>query len=111
MGIARQKRVGEAVRAAVAEYLILNLANATPGFISVSKAKMAPDLKLATVYFTIYGNEEDVAFSFKTLESHNGRIRYHVGQEVPLKYVPELRFFIDDSLEYADKMNRVMKDL
>ena len=111
MGVARQKRVAEAVRAAVAEYLILNLANATPGFISVSKVKMAPDLRLASVYFTIYGSEEDVAYSFKTLENHASQIRYHVGQEVPLKYVPELRLFIDDSLEYTDKMNRVMKDL
>lgn len=111
MGIARQERVAEAIKAAVADYLILNLANSTPGFISVSKVKMAPDLKLANVYFSIYGSKADVDFSFKTLESQNGRIRFHVGQEVPLKYVPELRFFVDDSLEYADKMNRVMKDL
>ncbi len=111
MGKGRQERVAEAIRAAVAEYLILNLANATPGFISVSKAKMAPDLRLAYVYFSIYGNEEDVAFSFKTLENHKGRIRFHVGKEVPLKFVPELKFFIDDSLAYADNMNRVMKDL
>lgn len=111
MGIARQKRVAEAVKEAIAEYLILNLANATPGFISVTKVKMAPDLKLATVYFSIYGNEQDIAFSFKTLEKHSGRIRYHVGQEVQLKYVPELRFFIDDSLDYSQKMNEVMKDL
>jgi len=111
MGIARQKRVGEAIRAAVAEYLILNLANSTPGFITVSHARMSPDLKIATVYFTIYGSTVDVAFTFKTLEKHNSRVRYHVGQEVPLKYVPELRFFVDDTLEYTDKMNQVMKDI
>ncbi len=111
MGIARQKRVAEAIRAAVAEYLILNLANTTPGFVSVTNAKMTPDLKIAYVYFSIYGSEEDVAFTFKTLEQHSGRVRFHVGKEVPLKYVPELRFFIDDSLGYADKMNRVLKDL
>ncbi len=111
MGNSRQERVAEAVRAAVADFLILNLANSTPGFISVSKVKMTPDLKLAYVYFTIYGNVKDIAFSFKTLENQSGRIRYHVGQEVPLKYVPNLKFFIDDSLEYTDKMNQVMKDL
>lgn len=111
MGQARQERVGEAIRAAVAEYLILNVANTTPGFISVSKAKMSPDLKIATVYFSIYGEPKDVESSFKTLETHHGRIRYHVGKEVRLKYVPELRFFLDDTLEYNDKMNRVMKDL
>jgi len=111
MGIARQKRVAEAIRAAVAEYLILNLANVTPGFVSVTKAKMTPDLKIAYVYFSIYGSEEDVTYTFKVLEQHNSRARYHVGQEVPLKYVPELKFFIDDSLGYADKMNQVMRDL
>lgn len=111
MGQARQARVGDAIRAAVAEYLILNLANTTPGFISVSKAKMSPDLKIANVYFTIYGTEQDVKSSFATLEEHMSRIRFHVGKEVPLKYVPELRFFVDDSLEYRDQINRVMKDL
>jgi len=111
MGNARQERVAEVVKAAVADFLILNLANTTPGFISVTKVKMSPDLKIATVYFSIYGNEADIKSSFKTLEKHNGRVRYHVGQTVPLKYVPELRFFVDDSLQYSDKMNRVMKDL
>ncbi|MCF7807741.1 MAG: 30S ribosome-binding factor RbfA [Candidatus Marinimicrobia bacterium] len=111
MGVARQARVGEAIRAAVAEYLILNVANTTPGFISVSKAKMTPDLKIANVYFSIYGEPKDVESSFKTLETHHSRIRYHVGKEVRLKYVPELRFFIDDTLDYSDKINRVLKDL
>lgn len=111
MGAARQARVAEAVRAAVADYLILNLANTTPGFISVSKAKMSPDLKIANIYFSIYGNEKDVAFSFKVLEKRKASVRLHVGREVILKYVPELRFFIDDTLEYTDKMNRVMKDI
>lgn len=111
MGEARQARVAEAVRAAVAEFLILNLANTTPGFISVSKAKMSPDLQIATIYFSIIGSDEDVAFSFKTLDKHKKRIRYHVGQEVPLKYVPELRFFLDDSQAYAAKINDVMRKL
>jgi len=111
MGVGRRERVAEAIKEAVADYLILNLANTTPGFISVSKVKMAPDLKLATVYFSIYGNEQAVDTSFKVLGKQIGRIRYHVGQEVPLKYVPELRFFLDDSLEYAAKINRVIKEL
>jgi ribosome-binding factor A len=111
MGIARKDRVAEAIKAAVAEFLILNLANSTPGFISVSKVRVTSDLKLAYVYFSIYGSEKDVAYSFKILEGLNGRVRFHVGNEVPLKFVPKLKFFIDDSLEYTDKMNRVMKDI
>ena len=111
MGVQRQERVAKAIKEAVAEYLILNLQNATPGFVSVSKAKMSPDLKLANVYFSIYGDEKQVDASFKTLERQMGAIRYHVGQEVRLKYTPELRFFIDDSLGYADHMNRVMQDI
>jgi len=111
MGLARQQRVGEAVKEAVAEFLVFNLANATPGFISVTKAKMSPDLKIATIYFSIYGNDKDVEFTFKVLEKQMKRIRYHVGQEVPLKYVPELRFFLDDSQAYAAKINKVIKKL
>ncbi len=111
MGGSRQERVGEAIRAAVADYLIKNLANATPGFVTVTKTKMSPDLKLASVYCSILGAHDAVQASFETLLHHLGRIRYHVGQEVPLKYVPELRLFLDDTLEQADHVNNLMRDL
>jgi len=111
MGVGRQARVATAIKEAVAEFLILNLANATPGFITVSNAKVSPDLRVATVYFSIIGNEKDVEFTFKELERQKSRIRYHVGQEVPLKYVPEIRFFLDDSQEYVAKIKKVMKKL
>ncbi len=111
MSGSRQDKVAEAVRAAAADYLIKNLANTTPGFITVAKVKMSPDLKLATVYFSIFGNEKAIKASFGKLQDHMGRIRYHIGQEVPLKYVPELRFFLDDTMAYAAKMNSLLKDI
>jgi len=111
MGGSRKERVAEAIRAAAADYLIKNLANSTPGFVTVSHVKMAPDLRLATIYCSIFGNEEAVSSSFKTLQNHLGRIRYHVGQEVPMKYVPEIRLFLDDTLNQADKVNGLLRDL
>jgi len=110
-GGTRQEKVAEAIRAAAADYLIKNLANSTPGFITVSKVKMAPDLKLASIYCSIFGDKEAVEKSFRTLQDHLGRIRYHVGNEVRLKYVPELRLFLDDTLEQVVRVNSILSEL
>lgn len=111
MSGSRQKKVAEAIRAAAADYLTKNLANTTPGFITVSKVKMSPDLKLANVYFSIFGNDKAIEDSFKVVVKHMGRFRYHIGQEVIMKYVPELRFFLDDTMAYTAKINSMLKDL
>ncbi|MCF7796479.1 MAG: 30S ribosome-binding factor RbfA [Lentisphaeria bacterium] len=111
MGSARKDKVAKAIQAAVADFLTRFMTETAPGFITVSQVKMSDDLKLASVYFSILGGDDKIDGSLAVLEHHKGRIRYHVGQEVPLKYVPELRFFHDDTMAYMDHMNRIIRKL
>ena len=111
MSSSRRDKVGKAIQVAVAEFLTRYMMESTPGFVTVSHVKMSDDLKMASIYFSILGSDDAIAGSLEVLEHHKGRIRYYIGQEVPLKYVPELRFFNDDTMAYMDHMNRILRNL
>ncbi|MCF8378522.1 MAG: 30S ribosome-binding factor RbfA [Bacteroidales bacterium] len=80
--------------------------------ISVTKVRITPDLGLAKVYLSVFPpqktGEESVMELIKTQSSH---IRYEVGKLVgkQLRIVPELSFFIDDSLDYINNIEDLLK--
>jgi len=111
MGNSRKEKVSKAIQAAAAEFLARSMTESTPGFVTVSHVKMSEDLKIASIYFSIIGDEAKVKASLAILENHKSRFRFHIGQEVSMKYVPEMRFFIDDTMAYLDHMNRIIRKL
>ncbi|MFZ5553153.1 MAG: 30S ribosome-binding factor RbfA [Bacteroidota bacterium] len=78
--------------------------------ITVTVVRVSPDLGYAKVYLSIFGvnNREEV---FHFIESQNKEIRYKIGKEVgkQLRVVPELSFFYDDSLDYAEGIDKLLK--
>ncbi len=107
----RPNKVGDAIKVAVADYLVRNLANLTPGFITTSKVEMAPDIKTAKIFFSIYGDENAVKSTMRIIISHRKKIRFHIGQNVPLKYVPEVLFILDETLLEAEKINKLLREI
>lgn len=78
--------------------------------ISVTVVRMSPDLMLAKVYVSIFspsGKEN----AFPMLNENKKIIRHQLGQKIrhQVKAIPELAFFIDDSLEYADRIDKLLK--
>jgi ribosome-binding factor A len=80
------------------------------GFITVTTVRVSPDLSSAKVYLSIMGNKEKTVV-FKLVESQNNVIRKKLGLIVgkQLRIVPELMFYIDDSLDYAMKIDELLK--
>jgi len=80
------------------------------GFITVTGVRVSPDLSSAKVYVSIMGNKDRDAI-FKLIENQNKFIRRKLGLIVgkQLRIVPELSFFIDDSLDYAMKIEELLK--
>jgi ribosome-binding factor A len=79
------------------------------GFITVTGVRVSPDLGTAKVYLSIMNKDKQVIF--KLVESHANVIRKKLGMIVgkQLRIVPELMFFIDDSLDYALKIDALLK--
>jgi len=80
------------------------------GFITVTTLRVSPDLSSARIYLSIMGNKDKIAV-FKLIESQNNVIRKKLGLIVgkQLRIVPELQFYIDDSLDYAMKIEELLK--
>ncbi|MBS1651869.1 MAG: 30S ribosome-binding factor RbfA [Bacteroidetes bacterium] len=81
------------------------------GFITVTMVRVAPDLSLAKVYVSIMGKANREAV-FKLINQQTNLIRKKLGYAVgkQLRVVPELNFYIDDSLDYAMRIEELLKN-
>ena len=78
--------------------------------VSVTRVKVSPDLSVCTAYLSIFPSERGQEL-LANIEKNNSQIRYNLGQRVryQLRIVPELRFFVDDSLDYIDRIDELLK--
>ena len=80
-------------------------------FLTVTGVKVTPDLSIARVYISTF--HEKGADVLDKLHAHEREIRKILGVRIrnQARIIPELQFFIDDSLDYAEKIDKIMKDL
>jgi ribosome-binding factor A len=107
----RQKKVSRLIQKEVADIFLKKGSRLTHGkMISVTKVRVSPDLSFAKIYVSIYpsAGQDDV---LKAIHEHSSKIRFEMGQKVrrQLRIVPEIAFFIDDSLDYIDKIDKLLK--
>lgn len=80
--------------------------------ISVTSADVAPDLKSAKVFVSIYDTDEERKDkSFEILKENAGYIRFELSKVMRIRTVPELRFMIDESMEYGSKIDKILDGL
>ena len=107
----RQQKVNKLVQKELAEIFRSEARNMFGGaFITVTVVRVSPDLGVAKVYISIMATKDKKAI-FKLVEDQNYLIRKKLGMMIgkQLRVVPELHFFIDDSLDYAMKINELLK--
>lgn len=80
-------------------------------FVTVTGVKVSPDLGIARVYLSIFGVKDSQA-TLDQIESHTKQIRHHLGNSIrhQARIIPELRFFLDDSLDQVDKIEKLLRD-
>jgi ribosome-binding factor A len=107
----RQKKVARLIQKEIADILLKKGSELGPGkLISVTKVRVSPDLSFAKVYLSIFPavNQEAV---FTSVQEHTAKIRFELGHKVrsQLRIVPDIAFYIDDSLDYIDKIDKLLK--
>ncbi len=78
---------------------------------TITGAKVSRDLSVATVYFTVLGEEEDIESTGRGLEAARGFIQRHLARHMNVRVIPSLRFEYDPSVAYGDRMNRLLAEL
>jgi ribosome-binding factor A len=79
--------------------------------LTVSQVKVTDDLKIAKIYISFLENKKTVDELILVLKDKTKLIRHYVGLELNLKYIPELRFYHDDTMQYAEKINKLINTI
>jgi ribosome-binding factor A len=107
---ARTDRIGEEFREVLAE-AILKLKDPRVGFVTVTGVKVTPDLRHAWVFYTSMGDDRARAGTRAGLRSARPHLRRVVGRQVRLKYLPELEFEEDVSMERGERIEALLREL
>lgn len=78
---------------------------------SVVAVEVAPDLKTCKVYISVLGDEKAAADTIKGLKSAEGYVRHQIARTVNLRNTPEIRFILDQSIEYGVNMSKLIDDV
>lgn len=92
MDRARARRLGERITQIVADMLERRIKDPRLGFVTVTDTKVTGDLRDATVFYTVYGSEEEQVASAVALASATGLIRTEVGRQIGIKHTPSITF-------------------
>ncbi|MCX7019751.1 MAG: 30S ribosome-binding factor RbfA [Candidatus Sumerlaeota bacterium] len=109
----RIKRINEEVRDALADIIMREVKDPrlAHGMVTVSNVAVSKDLHFAQVWVSIFGSEAEQQTAIEGLNHSSKFIKHALGQRVVLKNIPELAFKLDTSFAYADKINRMLKEL
>lgn len=107
MNQARARKLSDRVAQIVAELLERRIKDPRLGFVTVTEARVTGDLREATVYYTVYGSDSEVAGTAAALASATGLIRSEVGRQTGIKHTPSISFVRDTIPDTA----RTIEDL
>ena len=107
----RAHRVGELIQQEISALLIRGLKDPRIGFVTITGVEVTPDLHLARVYYTVVGDEAARQATAAGLKSSIPFIRSQLGKHLHMKYVPDLLFQYDTSIEYGNRIESLLRDL
>jgi ribosome-binding factor A len=107
----RVEKVSEEIKHKLNTAMSKDLSELNLGLVTISKVIMSPDLKLAKIYVSFIGNKEPSEKCIDRLNYRKKHIRYMLAKQISLKYIPELTFYYDDTMEYADRIDKLFKEI
>ncbi|MGE0086627.1 MAG: 30S ribosome-binding factor RbfA [Desulfococcaceae bacterium] len=107
----RADRVGALIRDILADILRKHIKDPRLEMATVTGVKMSNDLKVAKIYFSISGGKDRVDGAKKGFESAAGFIKRSLAGQLELRYMPELRFSYDESIDYGAHINKLLKSV
>ena len=110
METTRQNKISRLLQKELSGIFLLQT-KAMPGvLVSVSAVRISPDMSIARVYLSIFPSEKSEEM-VKNINNNMKSIRFELGTRVrhQLRIIPEVKFFVDDSLDYIEKIDALLK--
>ena len=107
----RINRYADSIKRSLSSIIEFKLNDPKRGFITLTRVKVSPDLKIATIYYTVLGDETQKEQTQVVLKKSIQFLRSELKPYITSRWLPELRFFYDDSMERADRINELIKQI
>ena len=110
METTRQNKIARLIQKELSEIFLLQTKSMPGVLVSVSIVRISPDMSIARVYLSVFPSERSQEI-VKNINDNMKSIRYELGTRVryQLRIIPELKFFVDDSLDYIEKIDSLLK--
>ncbi len=107
----RSEKVSEEIKHRVSEVLSKDLEELNLGLVTVTKVVVSGDLKNAKIYLSFLGNKESAQVCIDRINYRKKQIRMHLSSKLYLKSMPDLFFYYDDTIEYANRIDELLKQI
>lgn len=104
----RSRRIADRVQVVVAQMLERRLKDPRLGFVTITDVRVTGDNQNASVFYTVLGEQDDLAGTAAALESAKGMIRSELGKQLGMRHVPTLEFIADALPESARQLDEVL---
>jgi ribosome-binding factor A len=110
-GVDRTRRVAELIRRALADIIRNRLPDRGLELLSITSTDITRDLKKATIFISVLGEEEDRVRAIKILNEESSILRRELSRQLNLRHTPEIEFRYDVSIERGVRLTRLIDDL
>lgn len=107
----RKDRVGDLIKELISEIIVKKIRDPRLSFITITGVQIGDNLRLAKVFFSVIGDDQKKKDSLSGLKSAAGFIKKELGLHLRLKYSPDIVFEYDNSLEYGNRIERIINSL
>lgn len=109
MATQRQRRVQELLVQEISEIIRRELKDPHIGFVTITDAEVSPDLRHAKVFYSVLGDPSSQEETGKALNRAAGFVRGEFGRRAQMRFVPEIRFFFDPSVERGARIQELLE--
>ena len=106
----RKDKLESLLQEEMSSIFLMKLKDPAFSLITVTKVRISPDLKIAKTYISVYDKPKRDTVLEK-LKEIKGFIRSELAQRVKMRFVPDLQFYIDDTLDYVEKMENLFRQI
>ena len=107
----RVRKIADRIKVTVAEMLERRIKDPRLGFVTVTDVRVSGDTQQASVFYTVLGEDTDLAGTAAALESSKGLIRSEVGKQLGMRHVPSLSFIHDALPESARHIDELLEQV
>jgi ribosome-binding factor A len=107
----RAERVSGLIQETLSDLLNKRIHDPRLHMATITRVKMSADLKSARIYYAIYGDDKRSQDAAKGFESARGFIKRILAPKLGLRYMPDLKFFYDDSFDYGSHIDQLLEKI